>query len=59
MAKGISVEAGRGPLSRLAGTRAQTLAALGYAASEESPAARTPTLASAKPQPRTSELDER
>ena len=53
------VQAGRGPLSRLAGARARTLAALVYAASEESPAARTPSLASAKPQPRTSELDQR
>jgi hypothetical protein len=68
------VQAGRGPLSRLAGARARTLAALvlgpfpppatplaslGLAASEESPAARTPSLASAKPQPRTSELDQR
>jgi len=33
-----SVRAGRGPLSRLAGTRAWTLSVLVYAASEESPA---------------------
>ena len=44
-----SVHAGRWPLSRLASARARTLAALVYAASEESPAARTPT----------SELDQR
>ena len=41
------MQASRGPLSLLAGTRARTLAALGYAASEESPAARAPSLASA------------
>ena len=53
-----TVQASRGPLSRLAGARAQPLAALVYAASEESPAARTPSLASAKPQPRTTDLCE-
>jgi hypothetical protein len=52
-----SVHAGRGPLSRLAGTRARTLAALVYAAAEKSPAARAPSLASAKPQSRTAEKD--
>jgi transposase len=37
-------QTGRGPLSRLAGTRARTLAALVYAASEATPAARAPSL---------------
>ena len=49
---------GRGPLSRLAGARARPLAALVYAASEATPAARAPSLTSAKPQPRATELDE-
>jgi hypothetical protein len=68
------VQAGRWPLSRLAGARARTLAALalgpfpppatplaslGLAASEESPAARTPSLASAKPIGNTAEMDKR
>jgi hypothetical protein len=34
----LTVQAVRGPLSRLAGARAKTLAALGYAAEESSPA---------------------
>ena len=51
-------QTGRGPLSRLAGARARTLAALVYAASEATPAARAPSSASAKPQPRATELDE-
>ena len=50
---------GRGPLSRLAGARARTLAALVYAASGATPAARAPSLTSPKPQPRATELDER
>jgi hypothetical protein len=52
------LHASRGPLSLLAGTRARTLAALGYAASEATPAARAPSLTSAEPQPPTAELDE-
>ena len=53
-----SLQASRGPLSRLAGTRARTPAALGYAASEVSPAARAPSLTSAMPEPGTADLDE-
>ena len=53
------LRASRGPLSLLAGTRARTLAALVYAASEATPAARAPSLTLAKPQPRAAELDER
>lgn len=51
-------QTGRGPLSRLAGARARTLAALVYAASEATPAARAPSFTSAKPQPCAPELDE-
>ena len=51
------LHASRGPLSLLAGNRAETPGALGYAASEATPAARAPSLTSAKTQPRSAEKD--
>jgi hypothetical protein len=53
------LHASRGPLSLLAGTRAQTLSALGYAASEVSPTARAPSLASAGAEPEAPVLSSR
>ena len=52
------MQASRGPLSLLAGNRAKTPGALGYAASEVSPAARTPSSTSAKPEPGATNLHE-
>jgi hypothetical protein len=50
------VQASRWPLSLLAGNRAKTPGALGYAASEVSLAARAPSLASAEPKAKHTQL---